>query len=199
MRNSFFRPKRSVSCPKTRAPIHAPATYHPPASPTSAAVMPRPPSAGFIMRASDIEPTIVTSRPSRIHTVPRPITISQCQRTQGSLSIRAGMSVSIRPVSTEATTTLPSLIQTPLARGRPVLPPRGRSSTPTWARTCLSDESPRQGRLGADLEQPIVGGLREAVVGPAVAVAGGEPDRPAGRRHDRPQPAEPALEERLRP
>ena len=62
------------------------------------AVRPRP-----VLRApsaSDIEPTIVTSSPSRIHTVPRPTTTSQCQRVQGSRSIRAGMSVVIRPVST---------------------------------------------------------------------------------------------------
>src|SRR4051794_28685320 len=44
-------------------------------------------------------PTIVTSRPSRIHTVPRPITIVQCQRDHGSRSSRAGTEVSIVFVS----------------------------------------------------------------------------------------------------
>ena len=44
------------------------------------------------------EPTIVTSSPSRIHTVPRPMTISQWKRAHGSRSSRAGMSVSIVPV-----------------------------------------------------------------------------------------------------
>src|SRR4051812_4864256 len=51
-------------------------------------------------RASDIEPTIVTSRPSRIQTVPSPITMTQCHRAQGSRSSLAGMSVLIWPVST---------------------------------------------------------------------------------------------------
>ena len=60
--------------------------------------MPRPVLAGF--SASDIDPTMVTSSPSRIHTVPRPITIIQCHRAQGSRSSRAGMSVVIWPVST---------------------------------------------------------------------------------------------------
>ena len=45
-----------------------------------------------------IEPTMVTSSPSRIHTVPSPRTTSQCQRDQGSRSIRAGMLVLMVPV-----------------------------------------------------------------------------------------------------
>jgi len=40
-------------------------------------------------------PTIVTSRPSRIQTAPRPITTIQWKRDQGSLSNRAGTRVSI--------------------------------------------------------------------------------------------------------
>jgi len=47
-----------------------------------------------------MEPMIVTSRPSRIHTAPRPMRIDQCQRDQGSRSSRAGMLVLMRPVST---------------------------------------------------------------------------------------------------
>jgi hypothetical protein len=43
-------------------------------------------------------PTIVTSRPSMIQTVPRPITIIQCQRDQGSRSSRAGTFVVTVPV-----------------------------------------------------------------------------------------------------
>ena len=38
-------------------------------------------------------PTIVTSTPSRIHTVPRPRMTSQCQRLHGSRSMRPGMRV----------------------------------------------------------------------------------------------------------
>lgn len=49
----------------------------------------RPPSA---IRPAML-PTMVTSSPSRIQTVPRPMTIRQCQRDQGSRSRRAGMSV----------------------------------------------------------------------------------------------------------
>ena len=96
--NSFLRPNRSVSCPKKSAPRQAPATYTAPASPMSELLSPRPVPSG--LRASDSEPTIVTSMPSRIHTVPRPSTITQCHRAQGSRSIRAGMLVVIRPVST---------------------------------------------------------------------------------------------------
>ena len=96
--NSFLRPSRSVSWPKNRAPRQAPATYAAPAKPTWKLLMPSPSPSGF--SASDIEPTMVTSRPSRIQTVPRPMTTSQCQRAQGSRSSRAGMSVVMRPVST---------------------------------------------------------------------------------------------------
>ncbi len=73
--------------------MQAPATYIAPAVPMSELLMPRPVLAGF--SASDIDPTMVTSSPSRIHTVPRPITIIQCQRDHGSRSRRAGMSVVI--------------------------------------------------------------------------------------------------------
>src|SRR5687768_12757846 len=69
-----------------------------PAMPTSKLLMPRPVFGSA--SASDIDPTIVTSSPSRIHTVPRPITTSQWNLDQGSRSSRAGMSVVIRPVST---------------------------------------------------------------------------------------------------
>ena len=43
----------------------------------------------------EIVPTIVTSRPSRIHTVPSPISTIQCQRAHGSRSSRAGIFVSM--------------------------------------------------------------------------------------------------------
>ena len=54
------------------------------------------------VRRGAIEPTIVTSRPSRIQTVPRPITTIQWNFAHGSRSRRAGMLVLIRPVSTLA-------------------------------------------------------------------------------------------------
>ena len=51
------------------------------------------PSVCLSCRRLAIAPTIVTSTPSRIHTVPRPKTTSQCQRLHGSRSIRPGMRV----------------------------------------------------------------------------------------------------------
>src|SRR4051812_42062507 len=51
------------------------------------------PSASFSVRREAIAPTIVTSSPSRIQTVPRPKTTSQCQPLHGRRSIRAGMRV----------------------------------------------------------------------------------------------------------
>ena len=47
-----------------------------------------------------MEPTIVTSSPSRIHTAPSPMTIIQWNRAHGSRSRRAGMSVLTVPVWT---------------------------------------------------------------------------------------------------
>jgi MFS family permease len=48
------------------------------------------PLPGSVRRAA-IDPTMVTSRPSRIHTVPRPATTLQWKRDQGSRSRRAGI------------------------------------------------------------------------------------------------------------
>ncbi len=95
--NSFLRPKRSVSSPKTNAPTHAPAMYSDAAQPdTSAWEMPTP-APGSEMRP-EIAPTTFTSNPSRIHAVPRPMMISQCQRDHGRRSSRCGMVVRIVPV-----------------------------------------------------------------------------------------------------
>ncbi len=65
----------------------------PAAAPMSAVVSPRPPACS--VRRLAIEPTIVTSRPSRIQTVPSPTMISQCHLDHGSRSSRFGMFVSI--------------------------------------------------------------------------------------------------------
>ena len=78
--------------------MQAPATYTAPARPIWELLIPRPVLSG--LRASLIDPTMVTSSPSRIQTVPRPTTMSQCHRAHGSRSIRAGMSVVIRFSST---------------------------------------------------------------------------------------------------
>src|SRR4051794_12617127 len=58
------------------------------------------PSASLSLSRLAIAPTIVTSRPSRIHTVPRPSTTSQCHPLQGRRSMRPGMRV--RTVSSPA-------------------------------------------------------------------------------------------------
>src|SRR5581483_5051201 len=57
----------------------------------------------FSVRRDAIEPTIVTSSPSRIQTVPRPMTTSQWKRDHGSRSRRPGTFVSTMPVSTALT------------------------------------------------------------------------------------------------
>ena len=102
MRNSFLRPQRSVSWPKNSAPVQAPATYSAAVTPMLEAVrwIPLPRS----VSREAIEPTIVTSRPSRIQTVPSPITTSQWKRAHGRRSSRAGISVSTVSVVTAALT-----------------------------------------------------------------------------------------------
>ena len=94
--NSLLRPNMSVSRPNSSAPTQAPATYIDAAQPAISAeemLIPLP----LAEIAPAIEPTIVTSRPSRIHTVPSPTRIFQCHRDHGSRSNRAGMLVSIVP------------------------------------------------------------------------------------------------------
>src|SRR3954447_23215628 len=71
--NSFFRPNRSVRWPKKSAPKQAPSTYRVAAKPTCEDDSP---SASFSDRREAIAPTIVTSSPSRIQTVPSPATTS---------------------------------------------------------------------------------------------------------------------------
>ena len=71
-----------------------------------------------------IEPTSVTSKPSRIQVIPRPMTTSQCQRLQGSRSSRFGMFVlTALPVAP------PHLL--PLQPARTAHPPRPRSAMGT--------------------------------------------------------------------
>ncbi len=60
------------------------------------------PLSSSVSRAA-IEPTIVTSRPSRIQTVPRPMITSQWNLDHGRRSSRAGMRVSIVCSSPDAT------------------------------------------------------------------------------------------------
>ncbi len=81
--NSFLRPNRSVSWPKNRAPETGAGDVDAPAKPIWELRHARARRVGGL-RASDIEPTMVTSSPSRIQTVPSPITISQCHRAHGS-------------------------------------------------------------------------------------------------------------------
>ncbi len=95
---SFLRPHLSVRRPQNRAPTQAPATYRAAAMPVTCPEVMGSPLPGSDRRLAML-PTTVTSRPSRIHTVPSPMTIVQCQRDHGRRSRRAGMLVvMVRPV-----------------------------------------------------------------------------------------------------
>ena len=94
---SFLRPNRSVSQPKNRAPMQAPATYVAAPNPVIWLWVMWMPLPGLLIWP-EIWPTIVTSRPSRIQTVPSPIMTIQCQRDHGSRSSRAGTLVLMVPV-----------------------------------------------------------------------------------------------------
>src|SRR3954451_17197193 len=67
--------------------------YADPAAPTCDAQSSSP--LPFSLSRPPMAPTMVTARPSRIQTVPRPAMIIQCQRDHGRRSIRAGMFVSM--------------------------------------------------------------------------------------------------------
>src|SRR4051812_39966264 len=67
--------------------------YADPAAPTCDALSSSP--LPFSLSRPPMAPTMVTARPSRIHTVPRPPTTIQCHLDQGNRSIRAGMLVSM--------------------------------------------------------------------------------------------------------
>ena len=95
--NSFLRPNRSVSQPKNSAPRQAPSTYIAAPNPVIWAWVMSMPLPGLLI-CPEMFPTMVTSRPSRIQTVPRPITIIQCHRDQGSRSRRDGTLVVTVPV-----------------------------------------------------------------------------------------------------
>ena len=97
--NSFLRPNRSVSQPKNSAPTQAPRTYIAAPNPVIWDWVMSIPLPGLLI-CPEMLPTMVTSRPSRIHTVPRPITIIQCHRDQGRRSRRAGTLVVTVPVCT---------------------------------------------------------------------------------------------------
>ena len=88
-----MRPNRSVSWPKKSAPTQAPATYAAAATPIWPTVIAIP--LPFVVSWVATDPTIVTSSPSRIQTVPRPITTIQWNVDHGRRSSRAGMRVSI--------------------------------------------------------------------------------------------------------
>src|SRR4051794_1024292 len=116
----------------------------------------------FSVSRPAIDPTIVTSSPSRIQTVPRPMTTSQCQRAHGRRSMRAGIFVSIVRSSTSVAMSPPVL----LGWTRP-------RATPS-ARTGPTTHEPRPG------ERPLLAGpaapAGPAVPGPrALALARGVP------------------------
>ena len=100
---SFFRPSRSVRYPKKSAPPTAPSKYHVPSEDACCVLRC---SVSLFVRTLASAPTSVTSKPSRIHVMPSPATISQCHRLHGSRSRRLGIIVS---------TTLPVEPSSPVA------------------------------------------------------------------------------------
>src|SRR3954468_20534696 len=91
---SRFRPRRSVRYPNSSAPATAPSRYHVPAE--LACLVVRFSVSDFV-RTLASEPTSVTSKPSRIHVIPSPITTIQCHLLHGSRSSRRGIIVSTTP------------------------------------------------------------------------------------------------------
>jgi hypothetical protein len=77
-----------------------------------------------------ILPTIVTSSPSRIHTVPSPMITTQCHLAQGSPSSRAGILVwTVQGIRGSSRRTEPSRMAQRLCTGRRRLP-----HPPCWVR-----------------------------------------------------------------
>jgi hypothetical protein len=94
-----------------------------------------------------IEPTSVTSKPSRIHVIPSPMTTSQCQRLHGSRSSRFGMFVS---------TVLPVAPSSPVAvTALKASPPRLK------VRYGDNDEAPTKGAAGRCYTHPAFGGVAQ--------------------------------------
>ena len=101
-------------------------------------------------------PTIVTSRPSRIHTVPRPMSTIQCHCDQGKRSSRPGTVVSTTPsdgawvVVLNAMATSPPLAVTAPVGRTPWAPPSVLGDSVPRARRRLTPSSPpvRKGRAG---------------------------------------------------
>ena len=85
-----LRPTLSVSQPKISAPTTAPMTYSEAEVPTLVGVID---SVRWSCRIGAIEPTMVTSSPSRIQVMPSATTTSMWKRLQGSRSSRPGMLV----------------------------------------------------------------------------------------------------------
>src|SRR3954451_8829965 len=111
----------------------------------------------FSGRREEIVPTIVTSRPSRIHTVPSPTSTIQCQRDQGSRSSRAGIRVStILPVAIESVAISASAVGDERED-----PPRADVENARSQR--------RSGLGGADLSLDIARVARRQRLDPAVA------------------------------
>src|SRR5438477_5894250 len=96
MKKSLRRPWRSASPPNRIAPITAPATYAPAASPIWPSV--RPSVAGNVSTLAS-EPTRVTSSPSMIQLVPRAAINDAWKEDQRRRSRRAGTSVGNGPLS----------------------------------------------------------------------------------------------------
>src|SRR5579862_529446 len=175
--NSFFRPNRSVRRPNTSAPAQAPATYIDAAQPAISAdemLIPLP----LAEIAPAIDPTTVTSSPSRIQTVPRPMRIRQCHRDQGSRSSRAGMLVSIVPSSCPSARADISLLLAAVNLGAWDYPGRARPNRASGAGRLLSHV------LVQPLELVLVEPLHHAR-GECPLEEAADPARPLPRGRDR--------------
>ena len=137
--------------------------------------------------APAIEPTIVTSRPSRIHTVPSPIRILQCQRDQGRRSSRAGMLVSTVP-SSPAVDSIVAICRTSCCvtrwRSYPVSPPMNHRPHVRLARMGTIAAFQTYGHLRGRLAMrwtPVIASFALALAMPSGALAAGGPVPPGPR------------------
>src|SRR5437868_12368063 len=105
------------------------------------------PSVCLSVSALAIEPTSVTSKPSRIHVIPRPMTTSQCQRLHGSRSSRFGMFV---------------LTALPVAPSSPVAVAALKPSPPRLkVRYGDNDDPASEGSAGRCYTHPAFGGVAQ--------------------------------------
>src|SRR4051794_19908880 len=122
--------------------------YAEPAPPIWAAVRASPLSSS--VSGPPRAPTMVTARPSRIHTVPRPMMTIQCHFDHGRRSIRAGMFVSM--VRSVAPSLAKSLTSHSAGLAPSGYPSRTASETTAACQTSGPGERGRETLAGGDAE-----------------------------------------------